>query len=85
MPRQVDDSRPVVIIDIDEASLQAVGQWPWSRVTMGKLLDKLHDHRVMALSMDILFSEYDNTSPKFIARHLNVTKKILNKPSWTYH
>ncbi len=31
------DKRPVVIVDIDEASLQALGQWPWPRTLIAEL------------------------------------------------
>ena len=34
-------ARPVLIVDIDEASLNAVGQWPWPRTTVAKLIEKI--------------------------------------------
>ena len=30
--------RPVVIVDIDEASLQGIGQWPWPRTLVADLV-----------------------------------------------
>jgi adenylate cyclase len=39
-PRQ-QDIRPVVIVDIDEASLKAIGQWPWPRTTVGDLVTQI--------------------------------------------
>ena len=33
--------RRVVIVDIDEASLKAVGPWPWSRETLARLSERL--------------------------------------------
>ncbi|MDR0673046.1 MAG: adenylate/guanylate cyclase domain-containing protein [Zoogloeaceae bacterium] len=53
----------VVIIDIDEASLAAYGQWPWPRYRMADLIDALERHRVAAIGIDILFSEADRASP----------------------
>ena len=35
-----DDSR-VTIIDIDERSLAAVGQWPWGRDVLARLVTRL--------------------------------------------
>ena len=39
-PREAADA-PVRIADIDEASLAAIGQWPWSRDVMAKLTTRL--------------------------------------------
>ena len=33
--------RPAVIVDIDEASLAAFGQWPWPRTLLADLVTKL--------------------------------------------
>lgn len=41
MPRVVDPR--VVIVDIDEASLDAEGQWPWPRDKVAALVDALFD------------------------------------------
>jgi adenylate cyclase len=35
------DERRVVVVDIDEASLRAVGPWPWPRTTMADLAERL--------------------------------------------
>ncbi len=45
----------IVIIKIDEASLAALGQWPWSRSYHAELLSHLREARVVGF--DILFSE----------------------------
>lgn len=61
-PRLIDE-RPVVIIDIDETSLQAIGQWPWSRAVMARLLDRLTEAGVVTTGFDIVFAEPDRLSP----------------------
>ena len=33
-------NEPVVIVTIDQKSLKAIGQWPWSRVQMAELVNK---------------------------------------------
>ncbi|MDR0735546.1 MAG: adenylate/guanylate cyclase domain-containing protein [Zoogloeaceae bacterium] len=53
----------VVIVDIDEASLAAYGQWPWPRYRLADLIDALKRHQVAAIGVDILFSEADRASP----------------------
>ncbi|MBE91240.1 MAG: hypothetical protein CMM76_17570, partial [Rhodospirillaceae bacterium] len=40
-PRPTGEYR-VGIIDIDEKSLAEVGQWPWPRTTIAKMLDQTH-------------------------------------------
>lgn len=54
---------PVRIIDIDEESLQKIGQWPWPRVMLASLIDRLHAMGAASVSLDIVFSEQDRTSP----------------------
>jgi len=64
-PRQYQDV-PVRIIDVDEASLKKIGQWPWPRNKIAAIVDRLHQAGVAVIVFDILFSEYDNTSPSRI-------------------
>ena len=60
-PATADDH--IVILDIDEASLRAVGRWPWSRDTMATLVDKLFDqYSVAAVGFDVVFAEHDTSS-----------------------
>ena len=48
-------SAQIVLIDIDEQSIAAEGQWPWSREVLAKYIDKIPDNNLIALN--ILFSE----------------------------
>lgn len=66
-PRSYDPQAPVHVIDIDEASLAAYGQWPWPRSYMAALTDRLFDHGAAAVGYDVLFPEPDRTSPERIA------------------
>jgi len=47
----------VVIIDIDEASIQKEGRWPWRRDRMADLLVKLKEDGVVTIGLDIVMSE----------------------------
>lgn len=51
-----------VIVDIDEASLAELGQWPWPRYRIARLLEKLRDLGVAAAALDIVFPEPDRSS-----------------------
>ena len=37
---------PVIIVDIDEDSLKAYGQWPWPRTRVAELVDRLMARQV---------------------------------------
>jgi adenylate cyclase len=65
-PRQLEQPLPVRIVDIDEASLKALGQWPWSRATLAKLVDELTSLGAAAVAFDIVFPEPDRLSPRRI-------------------
>ena len=55
---------PVRIVDIDEASLAKIGQWPWPRTRIAELVERLRQSGVAAIGFDVMFSEPDRTSPK---------------------
>lgn len=61
---------PVVIVDIDERSLAALGQWPWPRSTVAELLQRIGRAGGIAVGFDILFAEADRLSPGRIAKTL---------------
>ncbi len=58
--------QPVAIIDIDDASLARIGQWPWPRNILADILSKLEQAAPAAIGFDIVFAEEDRTSPKNI-------------------
>jgi adenylate cyclase len=61
MPRTVEER--VVIVDLDERSLQAEGRWPWPRDKMALLTRQAFDkYKLKVLGYDIVFSEPDETS-----------------------
>ena len=57
----------MVIVDLDEESLKAKGQWPWPRTLVAQLIDNLTRYQVAAIGFDIVFAETDRTSPAIIA------------------
>ena len=63
MPRPVGEA-PVRIVDIDEASLARIGQWPWPRDILAQLVDKLSEAGAAAIAFDVLFAEPDRLSPR---------------------
>lgn len=70
MPREKTDD--VVIVDIDEISLgrEGLGQWPWSRDAVAKIVRNLADMGAKAIVFDMVFAEKDRTSPSLIKQKL---------------
>lgn len=67
-PRQVKHF-PVVIVEIDDASLAALGRWPWPRTRLAKLAEATHRLGAMAVGFDIIMPEPDSLSPGIILDH----------------
>ena len=61
MPRTLDPR--VVILDIDEKSLNAEGRWPWSRNKLAVMVKQLFEHyKVRVMGFDVAFAEPDPSS-----------------------
>lgn len=56
-------SSEIVIIAIDDASIAAIGRWPWRRALHAQLLQQLSRQPPLAIGMDILFNEEDLDYP----------------------
>jgi adenylate cyclase len=73
--------RPVVIVDIDEESVNAYGQWPWPRTILADLLTRLYEAQAVAIAFDIVFAEPDRASPSEAVKHFRdldeATREIL--------
>ena len=55
---------PVRIVDIDDASLKRIGQWPWPRNELARLVERLHALGAAVIAFDIVFAEPDRASPR---------------------
>lgn len=62
-PRPIGIDIPIRIIDIDDASLGAYGQWPWPRTRLASLVDTLSQAGASAIAFDMIFPEPDRASP----------------------
>ena len=76
---ELPESDNVVIVDIDEKSLQEYGQWPWSRDLLGELFSNLSDAEVGIVGLDIVFAEEDRTSPSRFSKELINYDEVLAK------
>jgi CHASE2 domain-containing sensor protein len=59
LPVSPQDNSRVTVIDIDERSLAAVGQWPWSRDVLAQLVTRLREMGATVIALDVIFPESD--------------------------
>ncbi len=68
----IDSSGLVVIVDIDEESLQRYGQWPWPRDIFARLVTKVAAHKPKIIGITTMFPEKDRTSPDYFLEKYSV-------------
>jgi adenylate cyclase len=64
---RVKTARPVAIVDIDEASLAKLGQWPWPRTRIADMVANLTRLGAVVIAFDVIFSEPDRLNPDVAA------------------
>ncbi|MDX8384487.1 MAG: serine/threonine-protein kinase [Ghiorsea sp.] len=47
----------IVILDIDDQSIELIGRWPWPRSVMADMLDTLSEANVRMVGIDVFYSE----------------------------
>ena len=57
-------SLPIVHIDIDDKSLEALGRWPWPRAYQAKLVTLLKECQAKQVLFDVLFLERQKNDPQ---------------------
>ena len=61
MPKTLDPR--IVILDIDEKSLNSEGRWPWSRDKLALMVRQLFDkYKIRVVGFDVAFAEPDTSS-----------------------
>ena len=71
-PRDVVAS-PVLVVEIDQASLRELGQWPWPRTHLAKMVDIVGGAGAAVIGIDILMPEADGLSPEQLAAQGQIT------------
>ncbi len=61
-PRQV-SALPVTVVEIDQKSLIALGQWPWPRTQLARIVRALSQADAAAIGLNVLMPEADALSP----------------------
>ncbi len=82
-PRSIDANFPAMIVEIDDASIAAIGSWPWPRSRMAELVQAISTHKPAAIGFDIVFSEVDRYGGEHLANIYSTateeTKQILRQ------
>jgi hypothetical protein len=63
--RQI-ESLPATVVAIDDRSIEALGQWPWPRTILARLIDAIATYQPAAIGVDILMPEVDRLSPEHL-------------------
>jgi len=58
------ESTPAMVVEIDERSIDALGQWPWPRTLLAKLIRDIEQYQPAAIGIDIWMPEADRLSPQ---------------------
>ncbi|MEQ1577746.1 MAG: adenylate/guanylate cyclase domain-containing protein [Hyphomicrobium sp.] len=69
-PRLAAEGHPVRVIDIDDASLDRLGQWPWPRTRLADIVDRLREAGAATIAFDIVLAEPDRFSANELAQQL---------------
>ena len=68
----------IVLVTIDDQSLQRYGRWPWSRTVLAKLIDNLNRAGASVVGLDILLSEpQDPEADKALQEALNASRAVI--------
>ena len=67
----------VTVVEIDQKSLQALGQWPWPRTQLARLVDIINQAEPAAIGLDILMPEPDALSPERLLARALVTDAAM--------
>jgi CHASE2 domain-containing sensor protein/energy-coupling factor transporter ATP-binding protein EcfA2 len=62
--------RPVTVVDVDDRSLNEVGQWPWPRTVTADLVTQLFELGAVVVGFDVIFAEPDRLSPALLANSI---------------
>ncbi len=67
-PRAVPDD--LAIIAIDDRSLEKLGEWPWSRKKLAKLIESAFASGAKVIGLDVIFPEHSNTEANKVIEEL---------------
>ena len=77
---------PVTIVDIDEASQEKFGRWPWPRNLTARMLDRIWGMQPAVVALDFLMPEADQFSACQVTKYIPdidpaLTRRLCALPS----
>ncbi|MEZ4525949.1 MAG: serine/threonine-protein kinase [Desulfobacterales bacterium] len=57
-----EDSDEIIVVDIDDRSIEKLGRWPWPRSVIGRGLEKIAQGRPKIIGLNVLYSEPEDSS-----------------------
>ncbi|WP_407935903.1 CHASE2 domain-containing protein [Cupriavidus necator] len=54
----------IVLVAIDDASITAIGRWPWRRAVLAQLVERIAAARPRVIGVDVILSERDTRYPQ---------------------
>jgi adenylate cyclase len=60
----------IVIVAIDERSLEQEGHWPWTRNKLAQMVTQLFDYGVAVVGFDMVFAERDESADSDLLRQM---------------
>lgn len=72
----------IVIVAIDDASIDAIGRWPWPRTVHATLLERLAAAGPKAILLDLLLSEPDPAGDPWLATALARAAPVVMPVAW---
>lgn len=74
----------VVIVGIDDSSLQNVGRWPWDRATMTRLVNNLSAAKIIGLEVNFPGASADPSADQGLAAAIRASGKVVLPVEVTY-
>ncbi|MEW6674977.1 MAG: adenylate/guanylate cyclase domain-containing protein [Nitrospirota bacterium] len=75
----VEPDKRVVIVAIDEKSINELGRWPWDRRVIAKLVESLKLYGARTIAFDIVFSETSNiASDKVLSDSIKKSGNVVS-------
>lgn len=69
----------VVVVDVDDRSLDVIGRWPWPRNVLGELIDALVAKGAKVIAMDFTFPEKEQNVVEELIKDFQEKKGRLRR------
>jgi len=75
----IETSGRVVIVAVDDRSVDTVGRWPWPRTVFAQLLDRISAAQPLSIGIDVMFSEPSTFTE---TEHRRARPKSVDPEAW---